>query len=322
MLHPPYLQAGDTVGIISTSNFTEQAYIDRLQEILKGWKLSPLLGKTIGAREGSFAGPDALRKKDLEDMLNNGAVKAIFETTGGYGISRIIDQVDFNGFKYEPKWVVGYSDTTYLHTHLQGMLNVASIQATMAADMEEEYYEASWESLRKALFGEELHYTVPAHPLNRTGKATANLVGGTVSILCNAKGTFSDVNTNGKILFIEEVDEHHFRLDSYMTSLKNAGKFEYVKGLVVGKLTNIKEDTPPFGKSPEEIVRSCVEDYDFPICFGFPAGHGGENLALVFGGMAGLEVTKKGSRLRFLEQDTQARKKGAATNGQAKKSKA
>ena len=296
---PPFLKAGDKVGVVSTSNYTEQEYIEKLIRILEEWKLQPVLGKTIGPREGSFAGSDELRKSDLQHMLDDSEIKAVLETTGGYGIIRVIDQVDFSKFKYAPKWMVGYSDTTFLHSHLQGMLNTASIHGTMATDLMDGYKAESWESLRKALFGEKLAYKVKAHPLNRTGKSEATLVGGTVSVLCNAKGTISEVNTNGKILFLEEVGEKHFRLDSYLTSLKKAGKFAYVKGLLVGQLVDIEEDEPPFGKTPEEIVMDAVQEYDFPVCFGFPAGHGDVNKALIFGAPVQLNVTAKGATVTF-----------------------
>jgi muramoyltetrapeptide carboxypeptidase len=179
------------------------------------------------------------------------------------------------------------------------MLSTASIHATMAADLEGGYHAESWETLRQALFGEKLEYEVKPHPLNRKGRAEATLVGGTISILCNAKGTMTEVNTNGKILFLEEVDEQHFRLDSYLTSLKHAGKFEYVKGLVVGSLVDIKEDEPPFGKTPEEIILDAVKDYDFPVCFGFPAGHGEVNKALILGAPIALNVSGKGTTITF-----------------------
>jgi muramoyltetrapeptide carboxypeptidase len=292
MIIPPFLKAGDKVGILSTSNFTEQKYIDELVKILKEWKLEPVLGKTIGPRHGSFAGPDKLRQQDLQEMLNNPEIKAILETMGGYGIVRVIDQVKFDKFKYSPKWLVGYSDTTFLHCHVQGMLSTATIHGTMAADLEGGYFEQSWETLRKALFGEKLEYHIKPHELNREGKAEATLVGGTISILCNSKGTMSDVNTNGKILFMEDVGEPHYRLDSYLMSLKCAGKFKYVKGLLVGKLVDIKEDDPPFGKSPEEIVLDVVKEYDFPVCFGFQAGHEGANKALIFGANVTLQLDK------------------------------
>ncbi|WP_018478769.1 S66 peptidase family protein [Pontibacter roseus] len=299
MILPPFLKAGDKVGVLSTSNYTEQEYIDGLLDILKEWRLEPVLGKTIGPREGSFAGSDELRRKDLQQMLDNDEIKAVLETMGGYGILRVIDQIDFNKFKYNPKWLVGYSDTTFLHSHVQSMLGTASIQGTMASDLEGGYKVTSWESLRKALFGEKLEYKVKAHPLNRNGTAEATLVGGTLSILCNAKGTMSEANTNGKVLFLEEVGEQYFRLDSYLMSLKHAGKFEYVKGLVVGRLTDIKEDDPPFGKTPEEIVLDAVKEFDFPVCFGFPAGHSGVNSALIFGADVRLTVSDKGATLSF-----------------------
>ncbi len=299
MVLPPFLKAGDKVGLISTSNFTEKEYIDQLVRILEAWKLVPVLGKSIGPRSGSFAGSDKLRASDLQHMLDNEEIKAVLETMGGYGIARVIDQVDFTKFKYIPKWLVGYSDTTFLHCHVQGMLSTATIHATMAADLADGYKSGSWESLRKALFGEPLSYHIKPHPLNREGKGDAMLVGGTISILCNAKGTKSEVNTNGKILFMEEVGEKHFRLDSYLTSLKSAGKFDYVRGLLVGHLTDIEEDDPPFGKTPEEIILDAVKEYDFPVCFGFPAGHSGVNKAMVFGAPVHMAVTAEGTTVRF-----------------------
>ncbi|MGV3587874.1 MAG: S66 peptidase family protein [Adhaeribacter sp.] len=299
MILPPFLKAGDKIGVVSTSSFTEQKYIDALIKILEEWQLKPILGKTIGPREGSFAGSDELRKTDLQEMLDNDEIKAVLETMGGYGIVRVINQVSFNKFKFNPKWLVGYSDTTFLHSHVQGMLSTASIHGTMAADLEDGYHAASWDSLRKALFGEKLEYKIKPHPLNRPGKAEAMLVGGTISILCNAKGTMSEVNTNGKILFLEEVGEKHFRLDSYLTSLKQAGKFDYVRGLLVGDLSDIQEDDPPFGKTPEEIILAAVQDYDFPVAFNFPAGHGQANHALIFGAPVALTVSPKNTKVIF-----------------------
>ncbi|MGV3503197.1 MAG: S66 peptidase family protein [Adhaeribacter sp.] len=300
MIQPPFLKAGDKVGVISTSNFTEQKYIAQLLEILREWKLQPVLGKTIGPRDGSFAGSDKLRQSDLQHMLDDDQIKAVLETMGGYGIIRVIEQVNFNKFKFAPKWLVGYSDTTFLHSHVQGMLNTASIHATMAADLESGYHAQSWESLRKALFGEKLHYTVKPHALNRAGTAEAILVGGTISLLCNAKGTMSEVNTHGKILFLEETGEKQFRLDSYLYSLKQAGKFKYVRGLLVGHLTEIQQDDPPLGKTPEQIVLDVVKGYEFPVCFGFPAGHGNVNKALIFGAPVQMRVTGKETSLTFL----------------------
>ena len=296
---PPYLKAGDKVGVISTSNFTQQKYIDQFEQILRDWNLEPVLGKSIGPRYGSFAGSDRLRRSDLQDMLDNDEIKAVFETMGGYGINRIIDGINFNQFKYQPKWLVGYSDTTFLHSHVQGMLSIATIHGTMAADLENGYHPTSWDSLRKALFGEKLEYQIKPHPLNRFGKSKGMMVGGNISILCNAKGTKTEANTNGRILFLEETSEHKFRLDSYLTSLKAAGKFDYLKGVVVGTLSEIKEDEPKFGKTEEEIVREALEEFDFPICFGFPAGHGNVNKALVFGSFLEFEVSEKGASLKF-----------------------
>ncbi|GGK78483.1 LD-carboxypeptidase [Rufibacter glacialis] len=300
MMVPPFLKPGDKVGLVSTSNYTVPGYIEAMVRILTEWQLKPVLGRTIGPRHGSMAGPDALRRQDLQQMLDQDEVKAVFQTMGGYGISRVVDQLDFSKFKDHPKWLVGYSDTTFLHSLVQSRLGTATLHGTMAADLETGYDQESWESLRKALFGEKLAYRVPPHPLNRTGAAEAPLVGGTLSVLCIAKGTLSEANTNGKILFLEEVGEKPFRLDSYLISLKQAGKFDQVKGLLVGELVDMQEDDPPFGKTPEEILLDAVREYDFPVCFGFPAGHGKVNKTLVLGALVRLVATAKGGSITFV----------------------
>jgi muramoyltetrapeptide carboxypeptidase len=299
MIHPPKLKKGDKIGLLSTSNKTTESEIRKAEEIIQGWGLVTVRGKTIGLEHESFAGNDEQRLKDLQQMLDDDEIKCILQTMGGYGIVRIIDRLDFTQFKYQPKWIAGYSDTTFLHGFVQGMLNTTSIQSTMPTDLSVQYYKNSWESLRKALFGEELDYRIKPHPLNRLGKSMGPVTGGNLSILCNIRATTSDINTNGTILFIEETSEHMFHLDGYIMALKRANKLTHLKGLLVGAFTDVKEDDPPFGCTVEELIRSRVEEYDFPICFGFPAGHEGEHNALILGGIANLEVGSDGARLRF-----------------------
>ena len=299
MINPPVLKKGDKIALISTGNAASEDEIRKAEEIIQGWGLVTVRGKTIGLKDGSFAGNDEQRLKDLQKMLDDEEIKCILQTMGGYGIVRIIDQLDFTKFKYNPKWIAGYSDTTFLHGYVQGMLNTTSIQSTMPVDLSGKYYKNSWETLRKALFGEELDYYINPHPLNRFGKSKSPVTGGNLSILCNIRSTTSDINTNGTILFIEETSEHMFHIDGFIMALKRANKLAHLKGLLVGTFSDMQEDDPPFGCTVEELIKSRVEEYDFPICFGFPAGHEGEHKALILGGIASLEVTKEGARLKF-----------------------
>jgi muramoyltetrapeptide carboxypeptidase len=299
MIYPPKLEKGDKVALISTGNQTTEEEVKKAEEIIDGWGLTVVRGNTIGLKNGSFAGSDEERLQDLQKMLDDDEVRCILQTMGGYGIVRIIDKVDFAKFKYNPKWIAGYSDTTFLHGFIQGMLNTTSIQSTMPIDLAGRYYKESWETLRKALFGEELNYKIKPHPLNRKGKSTAPVTGGNLSILCNIRSTSSDINTNGTILFIEETSEHMFHIDGFLMALKRANKLSHLKGLLVGTFSDMQEDDPPFGGTVEELIRSRVEEYDFPICFGFPAGHEGEHKALILGGIAHFEVSEAGASLRF-----------------------
>lgn len=299
MIHPPTLKKGDKIALISTGNVAEENDIKRAEEIITSWGLIPVRGKTIGLKEGSFAGDDKDRLDDLQRMLDDEDIKCILQTTGGYGIVRIIDDVNFTKFKYKPKLVAGYSDTTFLHGYIQGRLNTVSVHSTMPVDLSVKYHKSSWETLRKALFGESLEYKVKPHPLNRAGSSKGPLVGGNLSIICQIRDTKSEINTNGSILFIEETSEHLFHLDGFMMGLKRANKLSELKGLVVGTFSDMQEDDPPFGSTVEEIIRSRVEEYDFPICYGFPAGHEGEHHALLLGAIASFEVDDNGARIKF-----------------------
>jgi muramoyltetrapeptide carboxypeptidase len=225
-------------------------------------------------------------------------VKAVLIARGGYGTMRIIDAMDFSSFKKNPKWVIGYSDVTVLHQHINQNFGIQSLHATMAFSFSKN--EEATESIRKAIFGEELNYTIPTAKHNRKGECEAELVGGNLSLIYALNGSKSDIDTRGKILFIEDLDEYLYHIDRMMISLKRSGKLDGLKGLVIGGMSDMRDNAIPFGKTAEEIVAEAVAEYEFPVCFKFPAGHIDRNLALYMGRNARLTVGTETSTLKFL----------------------
>ena len=285
---PPLLTENDKVVIIATSKkFTGD--IAPAVKLLEGWGLQVVLGDNLFKEANLFAGTDEERAADFQKALNDKEIKAILCVRGGYGASRIIDQIDFDKFLKTPKWIVGYSDVTVLHAHAH-KLKVQSIHGTMPMLFERDSPE-SLESLRNALFLGKNSYTISSHPLNRVGKSKAAVVGGNLSILSTITGTKSDLDTKGKILFIEEIDEYLYEVDRMMIHLKRAGKLKKLAGLIVGHMTGIKDGEIPFGKTAFEIIADAVKEFDFPVCYGFPAGHEKENYSLVLGKKHTLQVT-------------------------------
>ncbi len=285
---PSLLKENDKVVIIATSKkFTGD--ITPAVKLLESWGLQVVLGDNLFKAYNLFAGTDEERAADFQKALNDKEIKAILCVRGGYGASRIIDQIDFEKFLKNPKWIVGYSDVTVLHAHVH-TLKVQSIHGTMPMLFERDSPE-SLESLRNALFLGKNSYTINSHPLNRLGKSKAAVVGGNLSILSTITATKSDLDTKGKILFIEEIDEYLYEVDRMMVHLKRAGKLKKLAGLIVGHMTGIKDGEVPFGKTAYEIIADAVKEYDFPVCFGFPAGHEKENYSLVLGKKHTLQVT-------------------------------
>lgn len=294
---PPYLQKGDTIGIICPAGYMPFNNAETCIATLIQWGYKVKLGKTLGSQSNYFSGTDAERLADLQNMLDDNSVKAILCARGGFGTSRIIDQVNFKKFKKHPKWIIGYSDITVLHSHLLKRYKTASLHAPMAAafnDGDNEYLQ----SLQKAIAGKKVNYKTEPHTLNRTGKATGQLVGGNLALLAHLVGTPSDVSTNGKILFIEDIGEYLYNADRMMYQLKRSGKLEKLAGLVFGGFTDMKDTTIPYGKTIEEILQDVVKEYDYPVCFKFPVGHATENYALKVGVEYKLDVGKKDVRLR------------------------
>jgi muramoyltetrapeptide carboxypeptidase len=298
MIHPSYLQKGDTVAIVSTARKISSDKIIQAIKLLEKWGLNVIIGETIGSEEDQFAASDEKRIADFQQMLDNPKVKAIWCARGGYGTVRLIDKLDFSAFKKEPKWIVGYSDITVLHSHIHNF-GIETLHATMPINLENNSQQAL-ESLKKSLFGKNLYYEVPANEKNKSGNTSGELVGGNLSVLYSLLGSNSSIKTDGKILFMEDLDEYLYHIDRMCMNLKRNGYFDNLKGLVVGGMTDMHDNDIPFGKTAEEIILDCVSEYDFPVVFNFQAGHLDDNRALILGRKVTLEVGESKSKITFL----------------------
>lgn len=286
------LKKGDTVGILSTARQISEKELEATTALLKSWGLRVVLGQSIGAVDNQFAGSDALRAQNFQSFMEDDIIKAIICARGGYGTVRIIDQLDFTLFQKKPKWIVGFSDITVLHSHLHSQCGIPTIHAIMPSVLNAATSEAIV-SLHDALFGLPLqHRYSTISPLNKTGMAEGVLVGGNLSLLHTLNNTPSDLDTEGKILFLEDLDEYLYHIDRMMINLKRSGKLAKLKALIVGGFTDMRDNEVPFGKTAEEIISEHVAEYDYPVCFHFPAGHIADNRALILGKNAKLEVQK------------------------------
>jgi muramoyltetrapeptide carboxypeptidase len=289
LLRPPALKKGDTVYFLSTAKKVSLTDIAFANNLFVEWGLNVVFGKTIAAEYHQFAGDDELRRLDFQTALDDTNIKAIICVRGGYGTVRMMDELDYHVFMRHPKWIVGFSDITFLHTHISNTLGIQTLHASMPFMLENKS-EAAIKTMRAELFGEKTHFDIPAHPLNRAGSAKGILIGGNLSILYSITGTKSGMNTVGKILFLEDLDEYLYHIDRMMLNLKRSGKLSKLAGLVVGGFTQMHDNEIPFGKNAYEIIAEHVQEYDYPVCFDFPAGHISDNRALVMGRKYNLEV--------------------------------
>lgn len=301
MIRPLFLKEGDRVGVLAMASQVSYPSLEKGLRILRDdWHLEVVEGATLHQRYNQFAGTDDERLEDLQKMLDDSTIKAIFSARGGYGSSKIIDGLSFRKFRKFPKWIIGFSDITAVHCHLH-RLGFESLHATMPKLFGSEGAENALDTLKKALWGEELNYEVAKHPFNRIGKTQGEIVGGNLCLLAHLIGSKSELNTRNKILFIEDVEEYYYNLDRMMVQLKRAGKLTHLAGLIVGQFTDLKDnETSSFGKNYFEIINDYVAEYAYPVCYDFPVGHVDDNRAMIIGRQASLQVSAENTRLQFL----------------------
>jgi len=299
MVTPPFLITGDVVGIVSTARKITTHELQPFLKLLESWGLNFVLGATINSEHHQFAGDDTLRAKDFQQMLDNPEIKAIWCARGGYGTVRIIDYLDITSFRNNPKWIIGYSDVTVLHSQIHSF-EIETLHANMAIEIDTKT-DATRDSVREVLFGSKYEIKIPSEEniLNRTGVAQGQLVGGNLSLLYSLIGSPSEVKTEGKILFIEDLDEMLYHIDRMMQNLKRNGLLKNITALVVGGMNDMRDNTIPYGKTAQEIVLEAVSEYRYPVCFDFPAGHIDDNRALIMGREATLKVSENEILLRF-----------------------
>ena len=296
---PDYLKKGDTIGITCPAGYMAKEKAQTCIGTLQKWGYQVMVGKTLGSESANyFSGTDEERLNELQAMLDDDSINAILCGRGGYGVGRIIDELDFRKFKKKPKWFIGYSDITVLHAHIYTTCKTASIHAPMAAAFNDGGADNEFVlSLKKMLTGKKNKYDCPVHPFNKQGKTTAELVGGNLSLLAHLTGTPSDIDTKNKILFIEDIGEYIYSIDRMLYQLKRSGKLDHLAGLIIGGFTDIKDTERPFGKPIDEVINDIVKDYHYPICFNFPVSHGKENYALKIGAVYQFSIGKKNVQL-------------------------
>ena len=299
MITPPYLKENDKVAIIATARKISPVELIPAISIFESWGLHVITGKNIYKQYNQFAGNDEERAADLQEALDDPSIKAVFFARGGYGNVRIIDRIDFSGFVKSPKWLAGFSDVTVIHSHIHQCFGIETLHCTMPysifnfpAD------KTSCESMRNALFGEDMLYAFSPDVLSRKGRAEGILTGGNLSILFSLTGSSSGIETSDKILFIEDIDEYLYHIDRMMINLKRSGKLSCLAGLIVGNMTDIKDNEIKFGNDAFGIIADAVKEYDYPVWFGFPAGHTIINHALILGRNVTMDINGKAT-LRF-----------------------
>jgi len=295
---PPYLKSNDQIRIVSPSGNIEPKYIVGAKKTLSSWGLNVTEGKFARTKYGRFAGTEEQRIADLQEALDDPSVNAILCSRGGYGVAQIIDKLDFSTFAKSPKWLIGFSDITILHNAISN-LGIASIHGIMAKHLTQFPADSIHvQKCREILFGQMPTYVVPKHRLNKVGIAQGKLIGGNLSVLIGLRGSQFDLDYKNNILFIEDIAERPYHIDRMMQNLRFSGALAQLSGLVVGQFSDCDED-PLMKKSVAQIIASAVSEYDYPVCFNFPAGHVDNNFPLKLGETVQFEVTKRAVILTF-----------------------
>ena len=300
MITPPFLSTGDTIGIISPGAQIANEKIDNAIRILKKQGFTVKSGKYVLSRSNYFAGTDEQRTADFQNMLDDPEIKAMLCSRGGYGMVRIISKLDFTNFIKFPKWIIGFSDITVLHSYLNNFLKTASLHASMPIDFPDNpANDISFNSLINAITGGNMNCRFPYISLNKPGKTEGTLIGGNLSVLYSLRGTNFDFNPEGKILFLEDIGEYLYHLDRMLMNLKLGGVFEKLKGLINGEMNDMKDTTNSFANSAYDVINEIVKEYNFPVAYSFPAGHSKNNQAIILGKQITLDVNKNYSEIGY-----------------------
>ncbi len=302
LIQPPYLKAGDTVAIVAPSGILKhrEREVQQAVDLLKSWGLHAVVGKHVFSKSNHFAGTDEERCADLQNAMDDPKISAIWCARGGYGTVRVLDKLNYTKFRKNPKWIIGYSDITALHNqvHNEGF---QSLHALMCVSLTKDIGDVkeAVSTFKSAIFGNPENYILEGSKYNEIGEASGELVGGNLTMLHTMLGSDTSIDTTGKILFIEEIGEYKYHIDRMLQSMKRAGYFDNLNGLVVGDMSRMRTNTTLWGTSVEQLILDALEDYDFPIAFNMPAGHEKDNRALVLGKVVNLKVEKNESKLSY-----------------------
>ncbi|MCL2596361.1 MAG: LD-carboxypeptidase [Paludibacter sp.] len=293
----PFLKNNDEVRFVSPAGNIDGLLINNAAKVLCQWGLRVSEGKFVRESYGRFAGTEEQRIFDLQNALDDENVRAIFCSRGGYGLMQIIDKIDFSRFKQNPKWIVGFSDVTVLHSAVTHF-DIASVHSSMAKNIGEQPNSLSVVNLKNILFGKITEYNIENHELNRFGQAHGKIIGGNLSVLLGLRGTCFEPDFSGKILLIEDIGEQPYHIDRMLQNLRLGDVFASLSGLLVGQFTEYEEDLLML-KTVYELISDAVSEYDFPVCFNFPAGHTDNNFPVIFGKQSVLSINEDGVKLKF-----------------------
>ncbi len=276
MIIPEYIKQGDTIGIVAPARKVNKNEILPAEKIIERWGCKVKLSKNLFGSNNQASGTDEERAEDINEMIYDENVKVILAARGGYGCVHLLDKIDFRYLQKKPKWIAGFSDITALHSAIHN-IGIASLHSPMAFNFVENNESISL--LKDILFGKKIEYKIKP----TIKKISGIIVGGNLSVLYSLRGTKYDIDTNGKILFIEEIDEYLYHIDRMMQNLKIGGKFENLKALIIGNFTKMHDNEILFGKNYKKIISDICKDYDFPIVFDFPTGHSVLNTPIILG---------------------------------------